>query len=68
LIGGAAAHHDGLDDAALADRIGQLDKLRVGEQLARIARIGADEFNRHLALAARTALDGVRFDTDIAHQ
>jgi hypothetical protein len=68
IVGAARAHHDRLNDAALADRVGELGEFRVGEQLARIARIGAHVFDRHLALAARGALAGLRFHTDVAHQ
>ena len=43
VIGLAAhgAHHDRLHDAALADRVGQLVELGVGEVAPRVARIGA---------------------------
>ena len=66
-IGTAAAHHDRLNDAALADRRRQIFQLGFRKQFARIARIGAHEFDRHTALAAH-ALGGVRLYTDVAHQ
>ena len=56
VVGAARAHHDRLDDAALADRMRELVQLGVGEQLARIARIGVDELDRHRRwLRARSA-------------
>src|SRR3954447_26631200 len=51
-----AAHrpyHDRLDHAMLLDRIGEFAKFSIGERAARIARIGFEEFDRHLALRAR---------------
>ena len=48
-------HEDGLDDAALADRGGELVEFVVGEGFARIARVGAQEFDRRLASAAARA-------------
>jgi hypothetical protein len=68
VVGAAGAHHDRLDDAALADRGGQFGELGVGEQLARIARIGAHVFDRHLALAARHALVRLRLGANVADQ
>ncbi len=46
-------HHDRLDHAVLLDRVGELAELGVGKIAARIARIGLQEFDRHLALRAR---------------
>ena len=66
-VGAAASHHDRLNDAALADRRRKIFELGFRKQFARIARIGAHEFDRHAALAAH-ALGGVGFDTDVAHQ
>jgi hypothetical protein len=37
----------------LLDRVGEFAELSVGEIAARIARIGFEEFDRHLALRAR---------------
>ena len=68
VVGAARPHHDRLDDAALADRVGELRKLGIGKQFARIARIGAHELDRHLALAARAAFAGLRLHADVAHQ
>src|SRR6202034_1521482 len=47
------AHHDRLDHPMLPDRIGEFAELGIGKGAARIARIGFDEFDRHLALRAR---------------
>ena len=66
-VGAAASHHDRLNDAALADRCRKIFELGFRKQFARIARIGAHEFDRHAALAAH-ALGSVGFDTDVAHQ
>ncbi len=68
VIRGAGAHHDRLNNAALADRGGQFGELGVGEQLAWIARIGAHVFDRHLALAARHALVRLRLGANVADQ
>jgi hypothetical protein len=38
----------------LPDRIGELAEFGIGKRAARIARIGLDEFDRDLALRART--------------
>src|SRR6185369_6522363 len=69
LIDGIAhrAHQDRLDDAALADRGGELVELGFREGAARIARIGFDEFDRHAALTA-LALEHRGFVADIADQ
>ena len=50
---GDGADDDGLDDAALLDRGGEFVELRIVEALSRVARIGAQEFDRRLAGAAR---------------
>ncbi len=47
------AHHQRLDHAVLPDRIGEFAELGIGKMPARIARIGFEEFDRHLALRAR---------------
>jgi hypothetical protein len=46
-------HHDRLDHAVLFDRIGEFAQFGIGEFAARVARIGFEEFDRHLALRAR---------------
>jgi hypothetical protein len=62
-----AAHHDRLDDAALADRIGELVELGLAEGAARIARIGFEIFDRRAArLAPLLRCRG--FLADVAHQ
>src|SRR5262249_21620647 len=63
-----AAHHEGLDDAALADRAGELAELGVGKHAARIAWVGLDELDRHAALAARGLLRGLLVGADFADQ
>ena len=50
---GDRANDDGLDDSALLDRGGEFIELRIVEPLSRVARIGAQEFDRRLAGAAR---------------
>src|ERR1051325_9555248 len=72
-VGRAAhgAHDDRLDDAALADRAGELAELGVGEMTARIARIGLDELDRHAALATAHVLLRLRrllVGADVADQ
>ena len=47
------AHHDRLDDAALADRLGQLVELGLGEGAARVARVGNEVLDRRAARLAR---------------
>ena len=46
-------HHDRLDHAVPPDRVGEFAEFCVGKFAARIARIGFQEFDRHLALGAR---------------
>src|SRR5439155_15709786 len=46
-------HHDRLDHAVLLDRVREFAELGVRKIAARIARIGFEEFDRHLALRAR---------------
>ena len=48
-----AAHQDRLDDATLPNRVRQILEIALGEALARVARVGAQELDRHTALAAR---------------
>ena len=45
-------HDHRLDDAALADRSGELVELVFAERLARVARVGPQEFDRRLARRA----------------
>ena len=47
------AHYDRLDDAALANRLGQLVEFGLGESAARVARIGFEIFDRRAAWLAR---------------
>jgi hypothetical protein len=51
-------HHDRLDHTVLLDRFGELGELSLGEFAARVARIGLDEFDRHLALRPWAILMG----------
>src|SRR5262249_24393485 len=60
-------HHDRLDHAVLLDRRGEFAELGIGECAPRIARIGLQEFDRHLALIART-FDMLGLAADIADQ
>src|SRR4051794_24597120 len=46
------ADHDRLDHAMLFNRVSELAEFRVGKCPARIARVGSQKFNRHLALRA----------------
>ena len=46
-------HHDRLDHAMLLDGGREFTELRIGKCPARIARIGLEEFDRHLALVPR---------------
>src|SRR5207247_3174936 len=46
-------HHDRLDHAVLLDRVREFAELGIGKIAARVARIGFEEFDRHLALRAR---------------
>jgi hypothetical protein len=45
-------HHDRLDDAMLADRLGEIAQILLGEAAPRIARIGIDDIDRQLAIGA----------------
>ena len=51
----------------LLDGLAELFQLGVGKGAARIARIGLDELDRHLALRART-IDVLGLAADIADQ
>src|SRR5260370_1531687 len=61
------AHHDRLDDAALAHRGGQLVELGLGVIAARIARIWPEALDRNATLIA-SLLDRLGFLADIAHE
>ena len=61
------AHHDRLDDAALADRAGEEVEIGLVEGLAWIARVGAQELDRHAPLAAG-ALDHFRLVARVSDQ
>ena len=61
------AHHDRLDHAVLLDRRREFAEFGIGKRPARIARIGFQEFDRHLALRARP-LDMRGLAADIADQ
>jgi len=63
---GQGPHHDRLDDAALADRRGEAGEVGP-EALARVARVRAQELDRHLAGAARPLDDGAVV-ADVADQ
>ncbi len=60
-------HHDRLDHPVLPDRVGEFAEFGIGKIPARIARIGLEEFNRHLALGARPILM-LGFAADISDQ
>src|SRR5262249_41116846 len=64
------AHHDRLDDAALANRVGELCELGIGKNPARIVRIGLKECDRHPPLVAASVLYrlGGRSVADVAGQ
>src|SRR5260370_23367993 len=61
------AHHDRLDDAALAHRGGQLVELGLGVIAARIARLWPDALDRHPTLIA-SLLGRLGFLADITHE
>ena len=61
------ARQNGLNDAALLDRGGEFVEFGLVEIPSRIARIGPQEFDRRLALAAR-ALAGRGLLADVAEQ
>src|SRR5258708_36047512 len=46
-------YYDRLDHAVLPNRVGEFAEFGVGKFAPRIARIGFEEFDRHLALRAR---------------
>ncbi len=60
-------HHDRLDHAVLPDRVGKLGELGFRKRAARVARIGFQEFDRHLALRARP-VDMRGLAADVADQ
>ena len=49
---GPRPHHDGLQQALLANRVGKIVEIGVGKMLARIVGTGMDQFDRHMAQAA----------------
>jgi hypothetical protein len=61
------AHNNGLNYAALADRVGKLTELGIGKQAAWIARIGPQTFNRRAAWLA-AAVGNRRFVANVADQ
>ena len=68
-LGGArGANDDRLDDAALADRAGQEVEVVLLEGLARVARIGVQELDRHAPLAAAGPLHDGGFVRRVADQ
>ena len=61
-------HHDRLDDAALADRIGELVKLGVGEMCGADCADWRRDFDRRSARFARRLSADEHFLADVADQ
>jgi hypothetical protein len=66
-VGAGPTHDDRLNDAALADRVGEKVEIVLAKGLAGVARIGTQESHRHPPLPAR-ALDDRAFVAGVADQ